>query len=254
MRRSTETRPRAARARVSLGALGVLVIALASPSHGETPAFVTARALMQAPPGDSTLILEGARWWSRSPDRENPVACATCHHDVALTRAWAASFPKVKPMPPPDARVMTLLQANAEAATRHYRVKDPRPAATAITAYLTALGGDVPISPGIAVGQPVFPQRIRQLGQSVERGEALFTHRCARCHQEGYVAPLIGGFPRLRAGRAESLEGFLELHLSIRPSLSWHGQEMADVIAYLTSKLAGRPARSPAEHIGREQP
>jgi len=71
--------------------------------------------------GPGELVAEGARWWSVSPDPGNPVACATCHHDPATVRGWAASFPKLKPLPPPHARVMTLMQANAEAVARHYR-------------------------------------------------------------------------------------------------------------------------------------
>ena len=78
-------------------------------------------------------------------------------------RGWAAGFPKVKPLPPPHTRVMTLLQANVEAVARHYRRPDALPVATAITAYLTALGADLPVSPGMSPGQPVFPERIRQL-------------------------------------------------------------------------------------------
>src|SRR5713101_4240083 len=95
----------------------------------------------------SALASAGLRWWSESPDPANPVACATCHDDTGATRSWAAGFPKLRPLPPPHARVMTLLQATAEAVARHYRLADPVPAATAITAYLTALGQDVPVSP-----------------------------------------------------------------------------------------------------------
>ncbi|MBI2468305.1 MAG: hypothetical protein HYV62_10910, partial [Candidatus Rokubacteria bacterium] len=67
----------------------------------------------------AVLVAEGERWWRQSPDPGNPVACATCHWDASLTRGWAAGFPKVKPLPPPHTRVMTLLQANAEAVARH---------------------------------------------------------------------------------------------------------------------------------------
>src|SRR3972149_11569926 len=84
------------------------------------------------------LVAEGERLWTKSPDPSNPVACATCHRDPAKTRGWAASFPKFKPLPPPHARVMTHLQANAEAVARHYRLADPLPAANGITAIFAA--------------------------------------------------------------------------------------------------------------------
>jgi len=44
--------------------------------------------------GLGELVTEGERWWTRSPDPRDPVACATCHHDPGETRGWAASFPK----------------------------------------------------------------------------------------------------------------------------------------------------------------
>lgn len=209
----------------------------------------------------AALVRDGGRWWRESPDPGNPVACATCHDDHVLTRGWAASFPKVKPMPPPDTRVMTLLQANAAAVARHYRLSDPRPMATAITAYLAAAGADVPISPGMALGQPVFPERMRRLDASVERGGALFARACAGCHRAGAVAPLLRHFPRVRAGGGEALETFLEGHpgLGGHPGaapapLVWDGQETADVISYLTSRLAGQPAGLPIEQPREENP
>jgi len=42
--------------------------------------------------GSPDLVAEGERWWTKSPDPANPVACATCHWDPAATRGWAASF------------------------------------------------------------------------------------------------------------------------------------------------------------------
>lgn len=183
------------------------------------------------------LVADGERWWRQSPDPGNPVACATCHHDPAATRGWAASFPKIKPFPPPHTRVMTLFQANAEAVARHYRLADPRPAATAITAYLAALGSEVPISPGIGAGQPVFPGRMRQLATSARRGERLYIRRCRACHQESDVAGSMRGFPRIRAGVAESIESFLEAHHPNAKRLAWDGQPMADLIAYLVTRL-----------------
>src|SRR3989475_6217885 len=109
-------------------------------------------------PGGSLgqLIAEGEQRWTRSPDPRNPVACATCHHEPDETRGWAASFPKYRPLPPPEGRVMTLLQANAEAVRRHYGLIDPEQAALAITAYLTSRSVGMPVSPGVIVHQPVF--------------------------------------------------------------------------------------------------
>jgi len=202
----------------------------------------------------SALASAGLRWWSESPDPANPVACASCHDDTATTRSWAASFPKFRPLPPPHARVMTLLQANAEAVARHYRLADPVPAATAITAYLTALGQDVPVSPGISAGQPVFPARIRQLRASVERGGGVFAERCSDCHRAAEVAPSVRGFPRVRRERAESLEGFLSSHRPRGAHLRWDGQAMADLAAYLMSHLRGQPLGLSTRHAKQEPP
>src|ERR1700694_1064232 len=105
------------------------------------------------------LAKEGRRWWTRSPDPANPVACATCHHDAVAVSAWAPSFPKWKPLPPPHSRVMTLLQANAEAVARHYRLPEPRPAAIAITAYLGWLARGAPVTPGTSARQTAFAAR-----------------------------------------------------------------------------------------------
>ena len=136
---------------------------------------------------------------SRRRALDQPVACATCHHDPDATRGWAASFPKVRPLPPPHTRVMTLLQATAEAVARHYRPRDPRPAAIAISAFLTARGVGLPITPGVAPDQPVFPTRMRALAESVERGRALYARRCGACHDATAIAPGAGGFLRTTA-------------------------------------------------------
>jgi mono/diheme cytochrome c family protein len=204
---------------------------------------VAALLLVWAAPAEAEedLVAEGARWWRLSPDRGNPVACATCHHDPEAIRGWAASFPKLRPLPPPHARVMTLLQANAEAVALHYRVADPRRAATAITAYLTALGAGLAVTPGVARGQPVFPDRIARLVASVRRGERLFGWRCAVCHGRAEVAGRLPAFPRLRDGRAESVEGFLEDHHPREPRLRWDSQPIADLVAALVARLDGRP-------------
>src|SRR5713101_2403165 len=204
--------------------------------------------------GAQSLVIEGERWWTRSPDPTNPVACATCHHDVMDVRGWAAGFPKVKPLPPPHTRVMTLLQANAEAVARHYRLPDARPAATAITAYLTALGADLPVSPGMSPGQAVFPERLRLLEASVTRGAALFGARCGDCHRPAEVAPAVGMFPRMSQGRPQSLETFLVCHRSTGRPLDWAGQEVADIAAYLVSHLVGRPVGARMEHAQKENP
>lgn len=203
-------------------------------AHGSALAVVIALATGLIAPGErpdiatlGNLTADGERWWRMSPDPANPVACATCHHNPAEARGWAASFPKFRPLPPPHGRVMTLLQANAEAVRRHYRLADPRPAATAITAYLAAPGAGLPRSPGIASGQPVFPARLRLLTQSVARGAELYAERCARCHEVVTIAPAVA--------RATSPEDFLERHDTTRGPIAWESQAMADLIGYLVS-------------------
>lgn len=213
-----------------LVALGIVLVVTAG---------VLAQAARGHDPDDVSLVAAGERWWTTSPDPANPVACATCHHEPAETRGWAASFPKFKPQPPPHARVMTLLQANAEAVRRHYRLVDPRPAATAITAYLTTHGAGVPLSPGIVAGQPVFPARLRALGESVARGRRLYARRCAACHATPAIVPAAAAFPRGRGHSAESLEDFLDRHASPRGLLPWDSPAMADVISYLVAERAG---------------
>lgn len=203
------------------------------------------RALATAPAGGlEALVAEGEQWWRSSPDPQDPVACATCHHDPAETRGWSASFPKYRPLPPPEGRVMTLLQANAEAVQRHYGLPDAERPALALTAYLTARGSGVPVSPGIVPGQPVFEGRLRALADSVRRGERLFARRCRSCHDPGAVAPAVLLFPRVVDSQVESLERFLGRHRPDPPPLGWDGQPSADVIAFLMSRLAGRPAGS----------
>jgi hypothetical protein len=187
------------------------------------------------------LVAEGERWWKTSPDPRDPVACATCHRDPEETRGWVASFPKYRPLPPPADRVMTLLQANAEAVERHYGLPDPERVAFAITAYLTSRSTGVPVSPGIVAGQPVFERRLRALAESVARGEWLYTRRCRACHDLDALAPAALHFPRGPSGQGESLERFLGDHRPDLPPLRWDGQPAADVIALLMSRLAGRP-------------
>ncbi len=227
-------RARAARGRAPVGASAFLLALMA-------PAVAGAGA------GRAALVEEGERWWMQSPDPANPVACATCHFDSDIVRHWAPSFPKFKPLPPPAARVMTLLQANAEAVERHYRLAEPLPVATAITAYLTTLASDLPLSPGISAGQPGFPARVRALVASVRRGEREFQVRCGACHDARGVAPALRAFPRMRAGRGEALERFLETHRTSSPRLGWDGQPMADLLSYLASRLSEQPT-APRPH------
>lgn len=189
------------------------------------------------------LTAAGERWWTISPDPANPVACATCHHDPTETRGWAASFPKFKPQPPPHARVMTLLQANAEAVRRHYRLVDPRPVATAITAYLTTHGAGVPLSPGVVGGQPVFPVRLRALGESVARGRRLYAESCGACHEARAIVSAITDFPRMRGQGVEWLEYFLDRHAAPRRPLPWDSPAMADVVSYLVATRAERSSK-----------
>jgi cbb3-type cytochrome c oxidase subunit III len=196
------------------------------------------RARAQA--GLAELVAE-ERWWKSSADPHDPVACGTCHYDPAETRGWAASFPKYRPLPPPDGRVMTLFQANAEAVQRHYRLPDAERPALAITAYLTSQGAGIPISPGIVAGQPVFEGRLRALAESVRRGERFYARWCRSCHDAGAVAPAALLFPVVGNAQVEPLERFLRRHRPELPRLRSDGQPSTDFIAFLMSRLAGRP-------------
>jgi mono/diheme cytochrome c family protein len=128
---------------------------------------------------------------------------------------------------------MTLFQANAEAVALHYRPRDPRRAAAAITAYLSAQSARLPRSPGVSAGQAVFSQRLGALAASVERGRALYARRCHACHRVGDVARTLAAYPRVVGGRIESLEEYVELHGG-EPLLAWNSQATTDLIAYLT--------------------
>jgi cytochrome c len=230
---------------VTIACSGTSIALLLGPRRASTAAPISAPrsdSAAAAPAGPlPPLVAVGQYWWARSPDPENPVACATCHDDPALVRPWAASFPKFRPLPPPHARVMTLLQANAEAVARHYRVAEPRPLATAITAYLTWLAEGLPVTPGVSAGQPVFDARLRQLARSTARGRALYATRCAGCHDSAHLAAALGHFPRVAerdGGALEALESFLEGHEPAGQPLPWDGQDMADLVAYLVSRAA----------------
>lgn len=211
----------------------LVLVLLAVVVAGQAPADTAASR-------HAMLVAEGEHWWTSSPDSRDPVACATCHHDSQATRGWAASFPKYRPLPPPEGRVMTLVQANAEAVRRHYGLADAGRPAVAIAAYLTSRGADVPVSPGIVAGQPVFEGRLRALDESVTRGERLYALRCSICHAAGDVAPTALDFPRVMDGRVEPLEGFLEHHAD-HVTFAWASQPTADVIAFLMKRLAGQP-------------
>jgi cellulose synthase/poly-beta-1,6-N-acetylglucosamine synthase-like glycosyltransferase/mono/diheme cytochrome c family protein len=207
------------------GAAGLVLVALLSATTASAADW-------------ESLVADGERWWHRSPVAGQPVACATCHHEPAAIRGWAASFPKVRPLPPPHARVMTLLQATAEAVARHYEPADPKPAAVAISAFLTARGAGLPLTPGVAPDQPVFPGRLRALAESVARGRRLYARRCAACHP-GAIAPPAGGFLRA-TGRPAEL--FLEAHgRGGSRRLPWDSPAMADLLAYLAAQRAGEP-------------
>jgi mono/diheme cytochrome c family protein/cytochrome c553 len=225
------------RAAVVVRAIALVLIAGASAG----PALAAAGSLGE-------LVAEGEEWWKSSPNPRDPVACATCHHNRNETRGWAASFPKYRPLPPPEGRVMTLLQANAEAVRRHYGLADPERPALAITAYLISRDLGVPVSPGIVADQPVFESRLRALDESVARGERLFVRRCRSCHALRTVARAALVFPRTADGQVESLEGLLGRHRPGSPPLGWDGQPTADIIAFLMSRLAGQPVGGSSEY------
>jgi hypothetical protein len=185
------------------------------------------------------LTRQGETLWARSPEPGNPVACATCHHAGDAVRSWAASFPKFRPLPPPHARVMTLLQANAEAVALHYPHADRRAAAVALSAYLTALGAGELVTPGQAHGQPVLEDRLAALARSRGRGEQHFHQDCRRCHSpEGVAGRVIAATRFARTGLG-AVEIFLESHGGLR--WRWDGPEMADLLAYLMEWNTGRP-------------
>jgi len=211
--------------------LALTVVVSAMPAGAAAPSGGTDGAR-------AALVAAGEQWWARAPEARNPVACATCHHDPALTRGWAASFPKFKPLPPPDGRVMTLLQATAEAVRRHYGLADPEPVAVAVAAFLDRQGAGLALSPGVAAGQPVFEMRLRALAASVARGRTRYVKRCGDCHDAEVVAAAALAFPRVVDSRAESLERFLERHRPIGRRLSWDSPAIADLIAFLVSTLA----------------
>jgi mono/diheme cytochrome c family protein len=186
------------------------------------------------------LVVEGRQLWTRSPDPQTPVACATCHHDPETPAGWAASFPRFRPLPPPHARVMTLVQATAEAVERHYPGLAVRPAATAIGAYLTALAGGRPVTPGLAPGETAFAGRLAALREAARRGRERFGARCAGCHAAAAVAPAAVSWWRIVRATGQSVETYLEGHLPGAPPLRWDSAATAEVLAYLAGSRAGR--------------
>jgi cellulose synthase/poly-beta-1,6-N-acetylglucosamine synthase-like glycosyltransferase len=211
-------RPRASY-RVALAAAALAVLVLPCPAYAEAADPVAA----------------GERLWTASPDPRSPAACAACH-DPDEARGWPGSFPKWRPLPPPAGRVMTLLQASAEAVGRHYPGADAREAALAITAYLTARSAGQPVTPGRAPGQPVFARRMRALRQSAARGRGLWEERCAACHEGEAAAGALAGWRRWKAP-----ELFLESHAPPDAPLPWDAPQTADLLAYLVGLRAGRP-------------
>lgn len=200
------------------------------------------RPLLAMEPRLRALIQEGAALWRQPPSTENTLACATCHFERDEVRGWAASFPKVKPMPPPYTRIMTLQQAVAETVATHYRIApgdENRRVARAITAYLTWRGEGLPLTPGVAAGQPRFPDRLAALEQSVARGRERAERTCGGCHIDGArLAGIAATFPRVpRDGdAAETLEEYLGRHAG----LPWDSPEATDVAAFLAARAAGR--------------
>lgn len=200
------------------------------------------RPLVAIEPRLQALIRTGQDLWQRPPMTENTVACGTCHADGAEIRGWAGSFPKVKPMPPPFTRVMTLHQVVSEALARHYRISPGqanRRLARAIAAYLAWRGEGRPVTPGVASGQPRFPARLAALEASVARGQQEVGQACGGCHTDlAGLAAVAATFPRVPPGGAEavSLEEYLEGHAAI----AWDSPQAADVAAFLASRAAGR--------------
>jgi cytochrome c553 len=191
------------------------------------------------------LVEAGRRAWQVSPGPAGLVACRTCHPDDGAPWGWAVSFPRFRPLPPPHARVMTLLQATAEAVARHYPGVDAGPTAEAISAYLADAARELPISPGALPGEPRFPRRLAALRASVARGAQGFAGRCGRCHAPVSVAPVaVRWWKLVRAGRGPA-EVFLASHAPGPPPFTWDGAAMADLLAYLMMLEAGRPFGEP---------
>lgn len=200
------------------------------------------RALSRIETRLRALIEDGEALWRQPPVADNTISCATCHFDGVAFRAWAASFPKVKPMPPPFTRVMTLQQAVGESVATHYRIppgSQNQEVSRAITAYLAWVGEGRPITPGVAAGQPIFPDRLAALRTNVSRGETHVERACAECHAEpGWFAEAAVTFPRVpRAGATVmTLEEYLQGH----SGPPWDSAEAADVTAFVAARARGR--------------
>ena len=200
------------------------------------------RALFLIDPSLRALIEEGEALWKQPPVAENTIPCATCHFDPAERREWAASFPKVKPMPPPFTRVMTLQQAVGESVATHFRIPAGsriQQVSRAITAYLTWVGEGRLLTPGVVAGQPVFPDRMAALRESVARGEQHVERSCAGCHADpGRFDEAAVTFPRApRAGAAVmTLEEYVEGHRGP----AWDSPEAADIAAFVATRARGR--------------
>ncbi len=207
---------------------GIAVLGLAAPARA-------------APDPWEVLVAAGRDLWIRAPASGPPVACVACHHEPGAASGWAASYPRFRPLPPPHGRVMTLLQAVAEASERHYPGAAVQPTTAAITAYLATRAAGRPITPGLEPDQPAFAPRLTALAASVRRGERAFTRRCAACHTPDALAPAVVGWARLVRAGGGPPEVFVETHVHGGDRLAWNGSETADLLAFLVGRLAGRP-------------
>jgi len=200
------------------------------------------RPLSRIAPRLRALIRAGEALWQRPPVEDNTIACATCHFDGVEFEEWATSFPKVRPMPPPFTRVMTLQQAVGESVATHYRIPPGsrnRQVSRAITAYLSWTGEGRPFTPGVAARQPVFPHRMAALRESIARGRAHVERSCAGCHADfARFGEVAATFPRVpRAGAAVmTLEEYLQDHTGP----AWDSPEAADIAAFVTARAQGR--------------
>jgi cytochrome c len=200
------------------------------------------RGLSVVEPRLRALIEEGEAFWRQPPLADNAIPCATCHFDGAEFEGWAASFPKVKPMPTPFTRVMTLQQAVGESVATHYRIPPGsrnQQVSRAITAYLTWIGEGRPLTPGVAARQPIFPDRMAALQESIARGETRVRRSCARCHADpARFGEVAATFPRVpRAGAAVmTLEEYLQGHTGP----AWDSPEAADIAAFVAARARGR--------------
>lgn len=96
----------------------------------------------------------------------------------------------------------------------------------------------------------MFESRMRALAASVARGGTLYAGRCRACHAPAAIAPAAVAFPGL--ARGEPVERFVERHAAGDPPLAWDSAETADLLAYLASRLIGRPLALDASYFAEE--